>query len=96
MFEEHRIEPRERLAVPLQIGGRQQGMTRDISATGLYFEIDQAQQLGALLDLQIDLEAADTPLRLVAQGRIVRIEHKGGRTGVAVRLLDARLEAATP
>ena len=39
MFEEHRIEPREFLALPLTLGDGSTAVTRDISASGMYFQI---------------------------------------------------------
>jgi hypothetical protein len=92
MKNEHRTEPREQIQLPVGLVGGQQTLTRDISATGLFFEMDSVQQVGGLIDLEIDLDTPGGPMRLKAQGQIVRIEPQGGKTGVGVKLLSSRLE----
>ena len=89
-FLEHRIEPRERLALPLKLGDGAQGVTRDISPSGLYFEIHGAPDLSGTLYFELALDEAR--MKFTAEGRIVRIEHREGCTGVAVQLVSPRLE----
>ena len=89
-FEEHRIDPRERLAVPLQLGSGAVAVTRDISATGLYFEIQGRHVLAGPLDFEMQLP--EVRMKFTSIGEIVRIDHWDGRTGIAVRLLSPRLE----
>lgn len=92
MENEHRIEPREQLGLPLQLGGGGKGLTRDISASGLFFETDSEQRVGGLIDFEIELDTPGGPMKLKAQGQIVRIELQAGKTGVGVKLLASRLE----
>lgn len=92
MEREHRLEPREQVSLPLQLGGGLTGVTRDISATGLFIQTDSEQRVGGLIDVEIDLDTPGGPMKLRAQGQIVRIESHGGRTGVGVKLLNSRLE----
>ena len=69
-------------------------MTRDISATGLYFLMDGQHALHG--PVQFELQLADVGMKFTAAGEIVRIEHREGRTGVAVRLINPRLDAIDP
>jgi hypothetical protein len=92
MLSEHRLSPREPLALPVVLEGGQSGVTRNISASGVLFEIDQAQQVDSVVDFEILLDTPEGPLRLVAHGKVVRIDTRDGRTRVAVTLIDSRLE----
>ncbi|HWP12416.1 MAG TPA: PilZ domain-containing protein [Ramlibacter sp.] len=90
MYEEQRLEPRERLALPLRLHDGSHAMTRDISASGLYFEMDGEHDVEGLVDFEMQLP--DLHMKFTAVGQIVRVEHKSGVTGVAVKLLSPRLE----
>ena len=87
----YRIEPREQVTLSLQLIGGGNGVTRDISASGLYFETDRELQVGSLIDFEIELDTPGGPMKFKAQGQIVRIEPLGGRTGAGVKLLASRL-----
>lgn len=91
MFEEQRIDPRERLALPIQLAGGPDAVTRDISATGLYFVMEGEHVLRGPVDFELRLPAFS--MKFHSSGEIVRVEHDGGRTGVAVRLVNPRLDA---
>ena len=90
MFVEQRLDSREALALPLKIG-EHAAVTRDISASGMYLEMSGRHDVRGPLLFEMDL--ADAHIRFSAEGEIVRIEHSEGKTGVAVRLLSARLQA---
>jgi len=92
MKDEHRSEPRELVKLPVGLAGGKQTVTRDISATGLFFEMDSEQQVGGLIDLEIELDTPSGPVKLVAQGQIMRIVQQAGKTGVGIKLLTSRLE----
>lgn len=90
MFKERRMEPRERLTLALQMRDGSQAVTHDISASGLYFEMNGEHHVHGLVDFEMQLP--DVRMRFVAVGRIVRVQYHPGTTGVAVRLLAPRLE----
>ena len=90
MFKEQRIEPRESLALPLKMGDGSAAVTRDISASGMYLEINGQHQLRGAVVFEMHLAAAR--MKFTAEGEIVRLEHKDGSTGVAVRLVSPKLE----
>ncbi|HWI81815.1 PilZ domain-containing protein [Ramlibacter sp.] len=94
MFEEQRIDPRERLALPLTLGDGSSAVTRDISATGLFFEIDGEHAMQGPVDFELELP--EVSMRFTSSGVIVRLERRDGKTGVAVRLIDPRLEYVDP
>ena len=90
MFEEHRVEPRERLSLPIKLGDGLRAMTRNISPSGMYFEIEGEGLMQGLVDFEMQL--AEAGMKFTAVGEIVRIEHHAGTTGVAIRLMAPRLE----
>jgi hypothetical protein len=90
MFEERRIDPRERIELPLRLANDEQAVTRDISATGFFFEMEGYPRLDGPLDFELDFP--QMKMRLTSSAEIVRIERDAGRTGVAVRLVEPRLE----
>jgi hypothetical protein len=93
MFEEHRVEPRERLSLPIKLGDGRRAMTRNLSPSGMYFEIEGERLMHGLVDFAMQL--AEAGMQFTAVGEIVRIEHYAGKTGVAVRLMAPRLELIT-
>lgn len=90
MFEEHRVEPREHLELPIKLGDGSHAMTRDISPTGLFFEMDGERAIAGLVDFEMHLREAG--MKFTSVGVIVRVEHRAGKTGVAVRLMTPRLD----
>lgn len=90
MFTEQRVEPREPLALPLKLGDGSSAVTRDISPSGMYLEIRGDHQIGGTVFFEMDL--ADAKMKFTAEGQIVRLEHRDGVTGVALRLVSPKLE----
>jgi hypothetical protein len=91
MFEEQRAEPREQLALPVKVAGGAQAVTRDISPSGMYVEIRGDHDLGGTLFFEMHLEEAK--VKFTSEGRIIRLEHGDGFTGIAVKLLSPQLQA---
>lgn len=92
MFEEHRREPRETLALPVKLAGGVHALTRDISPSGMYLEIrgNPGDVEGALF---FEMHLEDAKMRFTSEGRVVRIEQHDGFTGIAVKLVSPKLEA---
>jgi hypothetical protein len=90
MFEEQRLEPREPLAMPLELEDGTTAVTRDISATGMYFEIDGSYALTG--PVVFEMQLADLGVKFTAEGSIVRVDRRAGRTGFAVKLHQPRFQ----
>ncbi len=90
MFIEHRADPRERLALLLRLRDGSHAVTRDISASGIFFEMPGEHHVAGLVDFE--MQVPDLRVKFTAVGRIVRVEHRFNTTGVAVKLIAPRLE----
>jgi len=85
----------ERIAVELPVEMEKgQGVTRDVSASGVFFETALIFSLGDVIDFSLVLEHADSagPLRVQCHGRVVRVEQCGGKAGVAVAVTSHVLD----
>ena len=90
-FTDRREAPRLdiRLGVKLEDGD---GWTRDVSASGVYFETEAPLTVGAPIRFSMLLEHVyPTPMRLECEGQIVRIERREGKLGVAAAMNSYRL-----
>lgn len=90
MFIEQRLESRESVALPLKLSDGLSAVTRDISPSGMYLEIRGDAEIGTTLFFEMDL--ADARMKFTAEGHVVRLEHREGCTGIAVKLVSPRLE----
>ncbi|CAA9386879.1 MAG: hypothetical protein AVDCRST_MAG51-192 [uncultured Ramlibacter sp.] len=80
------------MEVPVSVAGRQEGVTRDVSVSGLSFASAQAYAVGERIDLTVDylLDGHSYPLR--CEATVVRCEPSGTGFTVAARLTTAFLE----
>ena len=69
-------------------------MTRDVSASGIFFEIDATYALGSSIRFTVKLDTPGGPVNLKCEGEIVRIEPRGPKVGVAVKITESAMEAA--
>ncbi len=74
------------------------GVARDVSTTGVFFEADEPYALGESVSLSLVIERpyAAVPIRLNGTGRVVRVEPRGGKTGIAVALTWGVIERDEP
>jgi hypothetical protein len=77
--------------LPIDIGGRSVGLTRDLSAGGVYFESDTEYAVGSEIRFALEFASPGGRLLLRCVGEVVRIA-RGERIGVAVRISESRLE----
>jgi hypothetical protein len=70
------------------------GMTRDVSASGISFEIDANFTPESEINFIIEMNALDDKMLLKCKGNIVRTEARGGKIGVAVRIIESVMQAA--
>ena len=96
MTDSRRNTERELIMLRVKVEGREAGQTRNLSAGGIYFESAMDISEGATLHLTLELTGPEGPLLLHCTGEVVRLEKSSGRTGVAVKIIESRLEKATP
>ncbi len=77
----------------LLLGDGGSGVTRDVSASGVFFETETEQVAGSLVDFTIEFETPSGEMRLKCHGQVVRIERHGKRQGAAVKILESKFEA---
>ncbi len=91
---ESRTGRRYDVRLPIRIDGPagvRRGITRDVSASGVFIQADPALRMGAHVHFNITLprELLATPgdVQVACHGRVVRVEREGGgkgkRTGLA-------------
>ncbi len=84
-------EERVRTALPVHLD-RGTGITRDVSASGVFFETDTNYTAGSEISFSIELDSPGGKMMLRCQGQIVRVEHRDGKVGVAAKIIESRLE----
>jgi hypothetical protein len=85
-----RSEERVSAALPVDLGGAI-GITRDVSASGLFFETDVAYVVGGQISLGVALETPSGRMVLKCHGTIIRIESRDHKVGVAVKITESTL-----
>ncbi len=87
--------PRHRLGVPVELADRQ-GRCRDLSNSGMFFEIDEPLEPGTMVSVSLILNdlLPMPPVQLEALGRVVRVERVGGKAGIAIEFASVRFETA--
>jgi hypothetical protein len=90
--ETNRRDPRVKATVPIIVDGRTAGMTKDVSASGVFFETDEDMADGSPIEFTVELESPSGKLVLRCSGQIVRVDRSGGKLGVAAKILDSKLE----
>lgn len=86
--ENHRRDQRIAAAVPVEVGSAR-GVTRDISASGVFLETSEAYAIGSPIDIALDMVMPWGKTVIRCTGRVVRIERSKNRLGVAVALADS-------
>ena len=70
---------------------RGNGIARDVSATGIYFETGTQHRKGSKITLTMELMSPAGKMNFKCTGKIVRVETQDGKIGVAVKINDSRL-----
>ena len=90
-------ERAQRMAVEFPVKWAQgQGVSRDISATGMYFVMDQDCQPGSMIDLNIELDTPAGALTLQCQGEVRRVQQHDGKTGIAIHFTKQEIVSSRP
>ena len=75
--------------------GKSAGVTRDVSASGVFFETDVAYHRGSKIHFEINLETPWGKAVCDCDGKIVRVERHDGAVGIAVQFGDPAVRART-
>jgi len=92
-----RKEERVPATLPVNVGtaaGTAAGIVRDVSASGIFFEIDADYTLGSPISFAVKLDTPSGCMNLKCLGEIVRIEPRDSRVGVGVKIRESTMEAA--
>jgi len=88
-----KIRPdRHIVSIPVTLG-KKTGIVKDISATGIYFEIDCEQKVGSDITFELELMTPGGPIRVNCKGHIVRLENKGKHVGIAAKIEDSEFKS---
>ena len=97
MAAEPRRSERVNAEVTVRLEDRTSGMTRDISPNGVYFVIGETVEEGQQIRFTLEFEdPGGGPLHLNCVGKVVRVEEAGGKRGVAVAIVEQKLERRPP
>jgi hypothetical protein len=92
MPETKRRDERVKAALPVRVAGGQPGLTRDVSASGVFFETDEEMSSGNAIEFTVEFDGPAGPMVMRCSGEIVRVERSGGKVGVAAKILESKLE----
>lgn len=70
------------------------GITRDFSASGIFFETDKSFLVGQNIEFSILMDHIDSagPVQVKCLGKVVRVEKSGKKRGVAVAITSYSFE----
>jgi len=88
-----RREERVRVEFPVDLGGAD-GLTSDVSASGMFFETSTALEIGDTINFSVEFDAPGGKRILRCSGNIVRTVVHDNRLGVGVRIVESRMEGA--
>jgi hypothetical protein len=91
--EDKRKEERVPAVLAVNVGSSA-GIARDVSASGIFFEIDANYTLGSSISFAVKLDTPSGFMNLKCMGEIVRIEPRDSKVGVGVRIRESTMEAA--
>jgi len=73
--------------LPVEMGNLH-GLARNISATGIYFESEAAPALGSHVYFAVELTVRGEKVKLMCDGKVLRVDYKDGVQGIAAMLDD--------
>ena len=71
------------------------GMTQDISATGMFLELDADQKPGSIISFWVELDTPGAKMKLVCEAEVVRVEQADGKIKVGTKIISQELQALT-
>ena len=89
---EQRKDERVAASLPVALASGK-GVTRDVSASGVFFETDAAYGVGSPIRFVLNLDTPWGKVMFKCDGRIVRVEPHDRKVAVAVRFAESTLDA---
>ena len=98
----NRGEKRLSAAFPLNLGGGGIGLTRDLSASGIFFETDVINEPGSIVHFTLTFDGPGGGMTLNCEAQVLRVEpqssgnaadESGKRIGIAAKIIDSKFEA---
>ena len=91
MINERRRALRVFVKLPIMLDGGK-GVTRDVNASGVYFESDVECVAGSDIRFSMEFDNPGFPkMTWDCKGVIMRVEHQRGRAGIAARITEFSL-----
>lgn len=69
------------------------GFTKDISATGIFLELEKKQEPGSIISFWVELDTPGAKMKLVCQAEVVRVELSDGKTKLGTKIISQELQA---
>ncbi len=91
--QEKRKGERVSTTLPVRLGAAI-GITRDVSASGIFFETDASDAMRDLISFTMEFDTPRGKRMLKCKGDVVRIEPRDSRIGVAVRITESTMALA--
>lgn len=88
-----RTEERVPCGLPVDLGIAT-GVTRDISASGVFFETEATYPLSNSIHFEVKLDTPRDKMLVTCRGDIVRVEPRNKHVGVAVKITEAQMKPA--
>lgn len=88
-----RQHERIRTVIPVRLSG-QTGFTRDISIGGCYLQLEEAatpENEGRDVCFELDMGLTHGTMTMRCCGQVVRTDHHGYLTGIAIKIKDLQL-----
>ena len=81
---DRRQSTRYKAAIPVETE-KGEGLIRDFSDSGIFFETDETYSIGQVIEFSFLLKhfVSDRPMRVKCTGETIRVEEKGQKVGVA-------------
>lgn len=94
--EEKRKEERNVIELPLTFESGT-GMTKNVSGAGLFFWTDGAPAfgIGDRVSITMEVVRSGRKIKPKIEGEIVRLETKGAKTGIGLKITDADTDLTT-
>ncbi|QWD61810.1 PilZ domain-containing protein [Polynucleobacter sp. MWH-UH25E] len=87
--------PRVKATFPVHAKGGAKGMTQDISATGMFLELDANHKPGSIISFWVELDTPGAKMKLVCEAEVVRVEQADGKIKLGTKIINQELQAIT-